>query len=244
LDRLIYTAMTGAKYLFDRQATLSHNLANASTTGFRADMVGMRAVPTTGPQGGTRVFAVETTIGSDFATGQMTTTGRSLDAAIQGQGWFAAQGADGNEAYTRDGSFQVGPDATLQLSNGMQVAGTGGPITMPADAQSVTIGSDGTVTVKSASSTLPTTIGKLKLVNPPISSLAKGVDGMFHLKSGDAADADAAVKVVGGSLEGSNVNVIESMVDMIGAARQYELQMKMLTTAEQNEQKAGTLLGG
>jgi len=201
-------------------------------------------VPTTGPQGGTRVFAVETTIGSDFATGQMTTTGRSLDAAIQGQGWFAAQGADGNEAYTRDGSFQVGPDATLQLSNGMQVAGTGGPITMPADAQSVTIGSDGTVTVKSASSTLPTTIGKLKLVNPPLSSLAKGVDGMFHLKSGDAADADAAVKVVGGSLEGSNVNVIESMVDMIGAARQYELQMKMLTTAEQNEQKAGTLLGG
>ena len=243
MDRLIYTAMTGAKYLFERQATLAHNLANASTTGFRADIVGLRAVPATGAQAGTRVFTVETTIGSNFAVGQMTSTSRPLDVAVQGAGWLAVQGSDGTEAYTRDGNLHVGPDATLQLTNGMQVVGTGGPITMPADAQSVTIGSDGTVSVKSASSTLPTTIGKLKLVNPPTAGLAKGTDGMFRLRNGDTADADPAVKVVGGSLEGSNVNVIESMVDMIGAARQYEMQMKMLSTAEQNEQKAGTVLG-
>lgn len=243
MDRLIYTAMTGAKYLFDRQATLAHNLANANTTGFRADVVGLRAVPTTGPQGSTRVFTVETTIGSNFANGQMSQTSRPLDAAIQGQGWFAVQGADGTEAYTRNGAFQVGPDATLQLSNGMQVVGKGGPITIPTDAKSVTIGSDGTVTVQPASSMLPTTVGQLKLANPPVSDLVKGVDGLFRLKNGEAADADPAVKVVSGSLEGSNVNVIESMVDMIGASRQYEMQMKMLSTAEQNEQKAGTVLG-
>ncbi len=242
MDRLIYTAMTGAKYVFDRQATLANNLANASTTGFRADTMGMRAVPISGPQAGTRVFAVETTTGSDFTPGQLTSTSRNLDVAIQGQGWFVVQGTDGTEAYTRAGGLQVGSDGTLQLSSGMQIVGTGGPITMPADAQSVQVGSDGTVSVKSASSTLPTTIGQLKLVNPPVTDLTKGLDGMFRLKSGDTADADPAVHVIGGTLEGSNVNIIGSMVDMIGAARQYEMQLKMLSTAEQNEQKAGTVL--
>ncbi|SPE19392.1 flagellar component of cell-proximal portion of basal-body rod [Burkholderiales bacterium] len=243
MDRLIYTAMTGAKYLLERQATLAHNLANASTTGFRADTVGLRAVPTTGQQSGTRVFTVETTTGSDFAPGPMVSTSRDLDVAIQGSGWLAVQSSDGTESYTRNGSLQVGPDGTLQLSSGQQVQGTGGPITMPTDAQSVFVAPDGTVSVKAASSKLPTTIGQLKLVNPPASDMKKGLDGMFRLKSGDSADADANVRVAGGTLEGSNVNVVESMVGMIGAARQFELQMKMLSTAEQNEQKAGTVLG-
>jgi len=240
---LIYTAMTGAKYLLERQATLAHNLANASTTGFRADTVGLRAVLTTGQQSGTRVFTVETTTGSDFAPGPMVSTSRDLDVAIQGSGWLAVQSSDGTESYTRNGSLQVGPDGTLQLSSGQQVQGTGGPITMPTDAQSVFVAPDGTVSVKAASSKLPTTIGQLKLVNPPASDMKKGLDGMFRLKSGDSADADANVRVAGGTLEGSNVNVVESMVGMIGAARQFELQMKMLSTAEQNEQKAGTVLG-
>ena len=243
MDRLIYTAMTGAKYLLERQATLAHNLANASTTGFRADTVGLRAVPTTGDAAGTRVFTVETTTGSDLSQGPLISTSRNLDVAVQGQGWLTVQGADGNEAYTRNGSLQVGPDGSLQLPNGMQVQGTNGPITMPADAQTVTVAPDGTISVKSSTSKQPNTIGQLKLVNPPLSDVSKGLDGMFRLKSGDPADADPTVKVAGGTLEGSNVNVVESMVGMIGAARQFELQMKMLSTAEQNEQKAGTVLG-
>ena len=244
MDRLIYTAMTGAKYLLERQATLAHNLANASTTGFRADTVGLRAVPTTGQAAGTRVFTVETTTGSDLSQGPMISTSRNLDVAVQGQGWLAVQGTDGTEAYTRNGSLQVGPDGTLQLANGLQVQGTGGPINMPADAQTVVIAADGTISAKTASSKLPTTLGQLKLVNPPATDMVKGLDGLFRQKSGDPADADATVKVAGGTLEGSNVNVVESMVGMIGAARQFEMQMKMLSTAEQNEQKAGTVLGG
>lgn len=243
MDRLIYTAMTGAKYLLERQATLAHNLANSSTTGFRADTVGLRAVPMTGQQAGTRVFTVETTTGSDLSQGPMISTSRNLDVAVQGSGWLVVQGADGTDAYTRAGSLQVGPDGTLQMSNGMQVQGTGGPMTMPADAQSVVVAADGTISVKSASAKTPTTIGQLKLVNPAPADLVKGLDGMFRTRSGDAAEADPTVRVSGGTLEGSNVNVVESMVGMIGAARQFELQMKMLTTAEQNEQKAGTVLG-
>jgi len=243
VDRLIYTAMTGAKYLLERQATLAHNLANASTTGFRADTVGLRAVPTNSPQAGTRVFTVETTTGSDLSQGPMMSTSRSLDVAVQGSGWLAVQANDGTEAYTRNGSLQIGPDGTLQLANGMPVVGTGGSITMPSDAQSVVIATDGTISVKTASSKLPTNVGQLKLVNPPQADVTKSLDGLFRLKSGEAADADPAVKVASGTLEGSNVNVVESMVGMIGAARQFELQMKMLSTAEQNEQKAGTVLG-
>jgi flagellar basal-body rod protein FlgF len=243
MDRLIYTSMSGAKYLLERQATLSNNLANAGTTGFRADTVGLRAVPAVSAQAGTRVFTVETTTGADFSQGPLTATGRTLDVAIQGQGWFAIQATDGSEAYTRDGALQVGPDGVLQLANGLQVQGTGGPISIPADAQSILIAGDGTVSVKAASSKTPTTVGQLKLVNPPTSELIKGTDGLFRTQSGEPAEADASVKAVDGTLEGSNVNVVEAMVGMIAASRQFELQMKMLSTAEQNEQKASTVVG-
>jgi flagellar basal-body rod protein FlgF len=244
MDRLIYTAMTGAKYLLERQSTLAHNLANASTTGYRADTVGLRAVPTTGQQAGTRVFAVETTTGSDFSQGPIQATGRTLDVAVQGAGWIAVQAPDGSEAYTRAGNFQIGADGTLQLPNGMPVVGAGGPISMPADSQAVEIAPDGTISVKSASSPKASAnAGQLKLVNPPAGELSKGLDGLFHLAGGTAAEADPTVRVTNGALEGSNVNVVEAMVGMISAARQYELQMRMLGTAEQNEQKAGTVLG-
>jgi flagellar basal-body rod protein FlgF len=243
MDRLIYTAMSGAKYLLERQATLANNLANASTTGFRADTVGLRAVPAVSPQAGTRVFTVETTTGADFSQGPLTATGRTLDVAIQGPGWLALQSEDGSEAYTRNGALQVGADGTLQSVNGMQVQGTGGPITIPADAQTILIAADGTVTVKAASSPQPTTVGQLKLVNPPVSDLVKSTDGLFRTRSGDPAEADSSVRVADGTLEGSNVNVVEAMVGMIAASRQFELQMKMLSTAEQNEQKASSVVG-
>jgi flagellar basal-body rod protein FlgF len=243
MDRLIYTSMSGAKYLLERQATLANNLANAGTTGFRADTVGLRAVPAVSPQAGTRVFTVETTTGADFSQGPMTATGRTLDVAVQGQGWLAVQTSDGSEAYTRNGALQVGADGVLQLPNGLQVQGTGGPISIPADATSVLIAADGTVSVKAASSKTPTTVGQLKLVNPPISDLTKGTDGLFRTQSGAPADADASVKVADGTLEGSNVNVVEAMVGMIAASRQFEMQMKMFSTAEQNEQKASSVVG-
>jgi len=243
MDRLIYTSMSGAKYLLERQATLSNNLANATTTGFRADTVGLRAVPTVSPQAGTRVFTVETTTGADLSQGPISSTGRTLDVAIQGQGWLAVQGLDGSEAYTRNGALQVGPDGVLQLPNGLQVQGTGGPISIPADTQSVLIAADGTVSVKAASSKTPTTVGQLKLANPPAADLVKGADGLFRTQSGEPAEADGSVKVVGAALEGSNVNIVEAMVGMISASRQFEMQMKMLSTAEQNEQKAATVIG-
>jgi flagellar basal-body rod protein FlgF len=242
MDRVIYTSMTGAKHLLHRQETLAQNLANANTTGYRADVVALRAVPARGQEAGTRVFTVETTIGSDFSAGPMTATGRNLDVAIQGPGWLAVQAPDGSEAYTRAGSLQIGADGALQLPNGLPVLGDGGPIAIAADAH-VQIAPDGTVSVKTAGQVAVTTVGRLKLVNPPQEELVKGSDGLFRLKSGDAASADPNVRVAEGTLEGSNVNVVEAMIGMIAAARQFELQMKLLASAEQNEQKANTVLG-
>jgi flagellar basal-body rod protein FlgF len=241
MDRVIYTSMTGAKHLLHRQETLAQNLANANTTGYRADVVALRAVPARGQEAGTRVFTVETTIGWDFAPGPMTATGRNLDVAIQGPGWLAVQTPDGAEAYTRAGSLQIGADGTLTLPNGLPVQGDGGPIAIPADAH-VQIAPDGTVSVKTAGQVAVTTVGRLKLVNPPQEELIKGGDGLFRLRSGEAAEADPNVRLAAGTLEGSNVNVVEAMIGMIAAARQFELQMKLLASAEQNEQKANTVL--
>jgi flagellar basal-body rod protein FlgF len=242
MDRLIYTSMTGAKHLMHRQDTLAQNLANASTTGYRADTVALRAVPVRGNEAGTRVFTVETTTGSDFASGPMQSTGRPLDVAVQGPGWIAVQALDGNEAYTRAGNLQVSADGTLQLPNGLPVLGEGGPITVPADAQ-LSVAPDGTVSAKTANSPTVNQVGRIKLVNPDSAELEKGLDGLFRVRGGDPAGADETVRLAEGTLEGSNVNVVEAMIGMIAAARQFEMQMKLLSTAEQNEQKAASLVG-
>jgi flagellar basal-body rod protein FlgF len=241
MDRLIYTSMTGAKHLLHRQETLANNLANANTTGFRAETVALRAVPARGPEAGTRVFTVETTIGADFTPGPMTATGRDLDVAVQGAGWLAVQAGDGNEAYTRAGHLQVGADGTLQLPSGLPLLGDGGPINVPVNAR-VTIGADGTISAKLPGQAATNQVGRLKLVNPPLGELVKGGDGLFRLREGAPAEADAAVRVSPGHLEGSNVNVVDAMIGMIAAARQFELQLKLLDTAQQNEQKANVLI--
>jgi flagellar basal-body rod protein FlgF len=241
MDRLIYTSMTGAKHLLYRQDTLAQNLANANTTGYRADTVALRAVPARGDAAGTRVFTVETTTGSDFTSGPMTATGRNLDVAVQGSGWIAVQTPEGEEAYTRNGSLQIGTDGTLQLPNGLAVLGDGGPITIPPDTR-VSVAPDGTVSVTAPGSATVNAVGRLKLVDPPQDELVKGLDGLFRLKSGEPAEADTKVRVAEGTLEGSNVNVVEAMIGMIAASRQFETQMKLLQSAEQNEQSAASLL--
>ena len=181
MDKLIYTAMTGAKHLMYRQDTIAQNLANANTTGYRADTVGLRAVPLRSEAAGTRVFSIETTLGSDLSTGPMQATGRNLDIAVQGPGWIAVQAPDGSEAYTRAGSMQIASDGTLTLPNGAPVLGDGGPIVLPADSIA-TVAPDGTVSAKTRDSVAINTVGRIKLVNPPQEELTKGLDGLFRLR--------------------------------------------------------------
>ncbi|MDP4030037.1 MAG: flagellar basal-body rod protein FlgF [Gallionella sp.] len=243
MDRLIYTAMTGASQVLQQQAAVSENLANVNTPGFRAVLNTFRAVPLRGEGLPTRTFVVDSTPGADFAPGVLQQTGRDLDVAVTGEGWLAVLGPDGKEAYTRNGSLQIAPNGVLQNRIGLNVVGDGGEITIPPDTE-VTIAKDGTIsTVPSGGqATSIIVVGRLKLVNPPPEQLARGDDGLFRLKDGATADPDAAVSVVPRSLEGSNVNTVEAIVSMISLARKFDMQMKMLQSADNNARQASQIM--
>jgi flagellar basal-body rod protein FlgF len=243
MDRLIYTAMTGANAAASRQAVLSNNLANASTNGFRAQLETYRAVPIQGEGASTRVFAVEATSGFSDKAGPSTRTGRNLDAMNVGNSWFAVQGLDGNEAYTRNGQFEINAEGTLVTGNGLTVLSNGGgPITLPQGAE-ISIGNDGNVTAKIGSQPA-NGVGRIKLATPSADDpLKRGDDALFHTVSGDPLPNDDTAQLQSGMLEGSNVNPIETMVGMIQTARQFEAQTRLMTTSEANDRSAAQLLG-
>ena len=243
MDRLIYTAMTGAKHVFMQQAGTANNLANAATVGFKAQEHRFRAVPVVGEGMPTRAFTVDASVADVFEEGPLMFTGRQLDVAVQGRGWLAVQLPDGSEAYTRAGSLDVDVTGLLQTKSGYPVVGDGGPITVPPDNR-IEIAPDGTVSVVPTFGTPnnANAIGRLKLVNPPEGDLVRGGDGLFRLRNGQPADADERVKVSSGTLEGSNVNVTDAMVNLISLSRQFEMQIKLLQTADTNAQRADQLL--
>jgi flagellar basal-body rod protein FlgF len=243
VDRLIYTAMSGANAAASRQAVLANNLANVSTNGFRAEMATYRAVPLRGEGATTRVFALESTAGYLDRAGPAMRTDRSLDAMTTGNAWFAAQGLDGTEGYTRNGHFEVSTDGTLVTGNGLSaLSSDGSPISVPAGAE-LSIGQDGSVGAKVGKQPI-STIGRLKMVTPTADDpIKRSADGLFRSASGDPLNSDTAARLQVGVLEGSNVNAIEAMVGMIQTARQFEAQMRLLQTAESNDRSAGQLLG-
>jgi flagellar basal-body rod protein FlgF len=238
MDRMIYLSMAGAKATMQRQDALAHNLANASTPGFRAEMTAFRAVPVLGEGASTRVYALESTPGYNAEPGAVQPTGRNLDVALKGNAWLAVQGLDGTEAYTRAGSLDTDAEGLLLTKTGLTVLGDGGPITIPANAQ-VQIAPDGTVSA-AVGNAKPQTVGKLKLVTPE-APLQRGEDGLFRAPDGDLS-ADPNARLQDGALEGSNVSAVETMIAMIAASRQFEQQMKMVHSAQEKEQAAAKLL--
>ena len=239
MDRMIYLSMSGAKATMQRQDTLSNNLANVSTVGFRAELAAFRSVPINGTGSSTRAFALESTPGYSDAPGTVTATGRTLDVAMQGRSWLAVQALDGTEAYTRGGSLDVSSDGTLVTRSGLPVMGDGGPIQVQ-EGSTVQIGSDGSINASTPDGRQQR-VGRLKLVTPEI-ALLRGPDGLFRTADGAELEADPEARVQEAALEGSNVSPVETMVAMIAAARQFEAQMKMLQTAEADERAAARLL--
>lgn len=239
MDRMIWLSMSGAKATLHRQEVLANNLANVSTPGFRAELAAFRAVPLNGSGASTRVFALETTAGYNPEPGVATATGRSLDVAMKGNAWLAVQGLDGTEAYTRAGALDVSADGTLVTRGGLTVLGDGGPISVPPNTE-VSVAPDGTVAAKAANGRA-TPIGKLKLVTPE-APLQRGADGLFRAADGTELPPDPNARVQDGALEGSNVSAVETMIGMIAAARQFEQQMKLLQTAQDDERAAAKLL--
>jgi len=243
VDRYLYVAMSGAKETLRAQASNSHNLANASTTGFRADLTAFMSRALDGPGYDSRAYATTSSIGWSRDQGAVATTGRDLDVAIRGDGWLAVQGPDGREAYTRAGDLRVDTSGQLRTGAGHVVVGDEGPLALP-ESTSVAVGSDGTVSVVPIGQGPETiaAVGRIKLVNPPVADLERGADGLFRLRDGTDAPADAGVQLAVGSLESSNVNAAQAMVQMIELSRRFDMQLKAMRTAEEDAQAATSLL--
>lgn len=243
MDRMIYVAMSGAKETILAQATNSHNLANASTPGFLADLQQFRSMPVYGDGYPTRVYAMSERPNVDFKSGSIIQTGRDLDVALNGKGWIAVQSADGNEAYTRRGDMKLDANGQLTTGNGLPVIGNGGPIAIP-PAEKIDIAPDGTISIRplgQAANELAI-VDQIKLINPKNSDMEKGEDGLMRLKEGVSSEPDTALQLVSGTLESSNVNVVDSMVDMIELSRRFEIQVKMMKAADEMEQGSTSIL--
>jgi flagellar basal-body rod protein FlgF len=245
MDPILYNAASGGRIGFKRQEIIANNLANVNTPGFKADMYQAQTIyantdgSNTGPS-----FTVQNPSAIDFSPGEMTTTGRNLDVAIEGNGWFAVSNSQGKEGYTKAGSLRLDVNGQLTTATGHPVIGNGGPISIP-PSQSINIGADGTITVvplggdpKSAA-----VIDRIKVVTLDKNNIVRGSDGLFQLKQGGTATpADANVKVVSGAIEGSNVNPIDQMIEMITSGREYDAHMKVMTTIEDNFLKLAQVL--
>ncbi|MGB5626028.1 MAG: flagellar basal-body rod protein FlgF [Woeseiaceae bacterium] len=243
MDEMIFLAMTGAKQTEYAQTINSNNLANVSTTGFRADLHSFSSVPIDGPGIESRINPVVESYGTDLSQGPIATTGRDLDVAVQGDGFIAVQAPDGSEAYTRAGDLRVEAGGLLSTGAGHLVMGNGGPVAIPPNS-SLLIGGDGSISVQPLGQGPETLaiVDRIKLVNPDVSMLEKGSDGLLRMPEGEIADADASVSVMSGALEQSNVNVAKTLVNMIELARQYEMQINVIKKAEENADVAAQMM--
>ena len=243
MDDMLYVAMSGAKETLIAQGNAANNLANASTTGFLADLNQFRSMPVYGQGYPTRVYALDERPQSDFTRGSLQTTGRDLDVAVTTGGYLAVQAPDGGEAYTRRGDLWIDQNGLLKTGNGLPVIGNGGPVAIP-PADKIEIGVDGTVSIipQGGNANELAIVDRIKLVDPENGAIEKGRDGLLRRKDGQEEDFDANQRVAPGSLESSNVNVVDQMVDMIELARRFELQVKMMQTAEENAQQGASIM--
>jgi flagellar basal-body rod protein FlgF len=236
VDKLLYVAMSGASENAIAQKAHANNLANVSTNGFQRDLEQARSMPVYGDVMPSRAYAMSERPGTDFSDGAMIDTGRDLDVAVKGNGWIAVQTADGGEAYARTASMNIDALGVLRTGNGLPVMGNGGPIAVPPQ-QQIEIGADGTISVRSMGEgpQVVAQIDRIKLVKPDLKNMEKGADGLIHTKDGKPAAADGSVQVESGFLQASNVSAVEEMTSVLTLSRQFELHIKMMKTAEDDD---------
>jgi len=245
VDKLVYTAATGLRAHMAAQAAIANNMANGSTTGFRADRVVFDRIELKG--GGAQIAArmpsAEEVTDADRTAGAVQQTGRPLDVAVSGDAWIAVQAADGQEAYTRRGDLEIAPSGVLQTGDGHIVMGQSGPITLP-PASSVSIGADGSITIvpQGADATQTQIVDKLKLASAKGTDTVKGLDNLLYVRGGGTLPEDLDARVQGGALEGSNVNMTQALVDMIENQRSYEVTANLMKSAKDMDESSTSLL--
>ena len=237
MDKYLYVAMTGASQNALAQTAQANNLANISTSGFQRDLEQARSMPVFGDSFPARAFALTERPATDFSQGALVETGRDLDVAVSGDGWLAVQAPDGSEAYVRTASMNVDALGILRAGNGMPIMGNGGPIAVPPQ-QQIEVGQDGTISIRAQGEgpRVMAQVDRIKLVQPDLKTMSKGLDGLIHTNDGQPAPADANVRVTSGFLEASNVNAVDEMTSVLALSKQFELHIKMMNTAKEDDQ--------
>jgi len=243
MDKLIYTAASGLKSHMAAQAAIANNMANASTIGFRAEKVNFNSLLLKGAGFDSRQPASENIIDFDRSAGAVTTTGRNLDIAIPGDQWMAVQANDGSEGYTRRGDLSISATGVLETGDGFPVMGSGGPITVP-PATSVSIAQDGTISIipVGGDAKNPQVIDRIKFASAQGSQTSKGLDNLIHVQGGGILPTDENAKCISGALEQSNVNMTQSLVDMIENQRSYEVQANLMKSAKDMDESAASVM--
>ena len=244
MDKAVYISMSGASNMMKAQTIHANNLANTNTYGFRADFAQARSMGVYYGDGHpTRAYALTENPATDYNYGTLIATGRELDLAIEGPGLLAVQAPDGTEAYTRAISLMLDGNGILRTGTGLPVLGNGGPIAIP-EQEKIEVAQDGTITVliKGQGPDTLADVDRLRLVNPDVGQLEKSEDGLLRLRDGGNAPVDAAVQVISGFVESSNVNTVSEFVNVLSLSRQYEMQVKLMKTTEQNSEASARLL--
>jgi flagellar basal-body rod protein FlgF len=244
MDRLIYSSLSAMRGAMARQTTTANNLANANTTGFRAEMASTRPLWLRGDGLDTRAPSSEEVTAADMRAGAVVETGRPLDVALGGDAMLAVQAENGDEAYTRRGDLMIAPTGLLTTGAGSPVLGESGPITVP-PADEMKVDEQGTIWYRPAGADPiqpMQQLDRLKLVSPTGSKIAKGLDDLFRVIDGGALPSDPDARLTAGSLEGSNVNTTQALVDMIDASRSWEMQVKLVTTARELDAASADLM--
>ena len=243
MDRLIHTALSGMRGAMSRQTVTANNLANANTVGFRSEMSSAEALWVRGQGFTARAPSSQEVRAADMSAGSVSDTGRDLDIALQGDALLAVQAEDGSEAYTRRGDLQLSASGLLTTGDGHPVLGEGGPLTLP-PADSVRIAEDGAVWIvpTGGDPNQPQQIDRLKLATPAGSRVQKGLDGLFRVENAGILPSDPAARVTPHSLEGSNVNTSQALIDMIEASRSWDTQLNLITQARDMDTSAADLM--
>ena len=242
MDRLIWTALSGMNDSMVRQRVIASNMANAQTTGFRAEMLYSTPITLTGPALEARAMSEGEVRGADMRPGTITHTGRPLDVAMNGEALLTVEAEDGSEAYTRRGDLSVAPSGVLENGEGRPVLGAAGPITVPPGG-SVVIGPDGSVSVENPQNPGEhQVVGRLKLANPAGSKIAKGLDGLFRVTGGGVLPDDEAARLEPQALEQSNVDPAGVIVQMVEAQRLFDIRTKLVSTAREIDERGTALM--
>lgn len=244
MDKAIFIAMASGQNIMSAQAVHANNLANANTHGFQADFERAKTQSVDFGDGyKSRAYAVTEGIGTDFKQGALIETGRDLDISIEGEGWIAVQGKDGQEGFTRAGSLRLSPNRQLITGNGLPVLGNGGPIAIqPFDR--ITLGADGTITIQpeGQGADVLAVVDRIKLVKPDYQDLEKGLDGLVRRRDGEEQEFDPSIRLQSGFLESSNVDPVNEMTQIMALSRQFEINIKLMKTAEENSSSAASIL--